>query len=135
MIDTFGVDFESFTEIENLEALNLNLVVYNGYPYTGNVEFILLDEGNSPIDTLFNDETMALPGLIPDFGDKITEPSKTVFTKQLDKNSLDKISFAKKAIVVTSFTANAVRAYTLYNSYSIDIKLTADIDYKISTTD
>lgn len=135
MIDTFGVDFESFTEIENLEALNLNLVVYNGYPYTGNVEFILLDEGNSPIDTLFNDETVALPGLIPDFGDKITEPSKTVFTKQLDKNSLDKISFAQKAIVVTSFTANAVRAYTLYNSYSIDIKLTADIDYKISTTD
>jgi hypothetical protein len=134
MIDTFGVDFESFAEVENLEALNLNLIVYNGYPYTSNVEFILLDEANMPIDTLFNDENVALPGLLPDFGEKITEPSKTVFTKSLDKAALDRITYAKRAIVITSFNSNAVRPYTLYDSYSIDIKLTADIDYTISTT-
>jgi hypothetical protein len=134
MIDTFGVDFESFAEVENLEALNLNLIVYNGYPYTSNVEFILLDEANMPIDTLFNNENVALPGLLPDFGEKITEPSKTVFTKSLDKAALDRITYAKRAIVITSFNSNAVRPYTLYDSYSIDIKLTADIDYTISTT-
>ncbi|MFY0673156.1 MAG: hypothetical protein JXQ87_07115 [Bacteroidia bacterium] len=135
MVDTFNVSFESFTDVENLGSLNLNLIVYNGYPYTSNVDFILLDENDLPIDTLFNNETVALPGLLPDFGDKITEPSKTVFTESLNNDQLDRIVHSKKAIVVTRFNSNAVRAYTLYDSYSIDIKLTTDIDYTITTTD
>lgn len=129
MTDTFDVDFESFASIENLESITLNLIVYNGYPYSSDVDFILIDENDNVFDTLFSDATEASPGLLPDFGEKIKEPSKTVFKTSLNKDQLNQLENIKKAIVITRFQSNSTRTYTLYDSYSIDIKLTADLEY------
>lgn len=129
MIDTFNVDFSSFSNIENLDYVNLNLIIYNGYPYASDVDFLLLDENDNLVDTLFGANTIASPGLLPDFGDKIETASKTLFTNSLSKEQIDKLSLVKSAVVIASFKSTSIRPYIIYDSYTIDVKLTADIEY------
>ncbi|MBI1185484.1 hypothetical protein GC194_14535 [bacterium] len=129
MRDTFTVGFGGLAGQENVSGAHLNFVVYNGYPFAADVDFILLDENNNVFDTLFGDNTIAGPGVVPDFGKKVTEPSKTVFTTYIDKAHLDRVAEIKKAVIITHFTSNVPHTFTIYDSYSIDIKLTADLEY------
>lgn len=116
--------------LDNTDGLNLNLVVDNGYPYFVDVDFILLDEADMPFDTLFNADQLATPAVLGSSSDVVSSRFKSVLTSQVNKEQSIALANAKRVIIMASLQSNSQRYYPIYDSYTIDIKLTADVAYK-----
>lgn len=127
--DTVSLSFSGFSQMESLDGLDLNLIVYNGYPFSADIAFILLSEDDEPIDTLFGDSTYAQPGLVPNFESVSTVPSKTVFNSVISRSDLDKYDRVTKAVIRAQFTSLSTKPFVLYDSYEIEVKLTTDLKY------
>lgn len=116
--------------LENTNGLNLNMIIDNGYPYFVDVDFILLDETGLAFDTLFHSDDLATPGIVPSNTVTVSEPFKTVLTNSLSQEQALALSDAKKAILIATLQSPSETFYPIYDSYTIDIKLTADVAYK-----
>ena len=128
--DTINIGLTQLaSNLENADEMNLNMIVYNGYPYFSSFKLILLDENDESFKTLYDSERVAEPGVIADGGDKVTEVTRTIFTETLTRSEIDQAIESKRAIVIATLQSSTSVAYPIYDSYTIDIKLTADVAY------
>lgn len=131
--DTLSMELGQLaSNLESTDGLLLNLVVDNGYPYSVDVDFILMDEEGMPFDTLFNGEHIALPGTIESNTDIVESPYTSVLNSQLNLDESMALANAKKVVLIAYLQSNSQRYYPIYDSYVIDLKLTADVAYKQS---
>ncbi|MBI3142758.1 MAG: hypothetical protein HYZ16_08020 [Bacteroidetes bacterium] len=129
MRDTFDVSFESFIGLENLKRIGLNLIIENGYPFAVDVDFHFLDADNNLVDTLFAKQALASPGLLPEFGDKVGGKTTTVLRSGIEKEQFTKLADIKRAVITTRFVSTSTKSYPIYDAYTIDATLTADLEY------
>lgn len=122
-------------DTSNLNAIHdgtYYLLVYNGFPLQVNINIYFLDNGHVPFDSLcFTDPVKAAPV------DKVTMMvNDTAFSKlsfQANGERMEDLLNAKKVVIrATLNTKPSDNHLQLYSTYKLDIKLTADINYKLN---
>ena len=136
LVLTDTVDFtlgSSLDDIDALESGTLNLIAYNGYPFRGITQAIVLDDNGSILDTLLFDDLIEA-GLL-DANCKVNEAARTKLAIDLDSDRVDKIRNAKRAILKVDFSTYSSNAtcngqyLKLYKDYQIELKLTGKFNY------
>lgn len=129
--DTVDIDVSTVSQLDNVNHGQLLLTATNSYPFSISLQGYLLDENKVMLEPLFaTPNTIQQPPL--DANLKVIAPLKSTLTVPLNK---DKIANLKKAryiqYLATFNTAAQPSLVKFYSHYTLDILLTADINYTI----
>lgn len=137
LTDTVDMNFSGFEEVKGLNGVQLNLIAYNYYPMDAKVKFVMIDENNEVVDTLFHEKQENLTaGTFNNPTDrKVITPSKSIFSSKLSKSRFDNLmKNTYKAIIISDFETDDEFS-TIYDNYKIDIKLTGNFLYETASAD
>ncbi|MDD4213927.1 MAG: hypothetical protein PHR81_03865 [Bacteroidales bacterium] len=108
----------------------LNLIADNGFPFSADVQFYLVDENNQITDSVL------VPGLIHapylDANYMVVTPKRTEIYIPVPESRIDNFFASKKLVIKAHFnTAGASHHVKIYSHYKAEIKLTGDFNYLI----
>ncbi|MCD4665540.1 MAG: hypothetical protein K8R68_09730, partial [Bacteroidales bacterium] len=116
-------------ELEKVISGQLMLTFSNGFPFTFNMDFYLLDDSYDIIYTLFDQELIA--GAIPGSDGKVAEPVETnlnlVLTEDL-RSAIKLAKYGRYGITVNSVENEHVK---IYSDYIMRFKINGDFEFKI----
>jgi len=136
---TMDLDSSMWNRVKNIK---LKIDVGNGFPHNINIQGIFIDENNNRIDSLFPGEDNRLlveSGIInPTTGRINQQTGKTTKTTFVEVNGdrVNNLRRAKKIIIFAKYTTtynqnNTQNLVIYYENYSMDVKITSDIDILI----
>lgn len=103
--DTIEINLDS---LQNVEEAEFKLIVDNGMPVTLFTQLFFLDENNVVLDSLFSGEDLQVSTAVTKANGKAVSPVRTIRFELMDKDRLDKINGAQKAVLEVRFlTFNA----------------------------
>lgn len=129
-VDTFDLKLNQNPEATRITNGQLLLKSENYFPFALDAELVFLDESGAPIDTLFSNGNIE-PG-IPTLNGKVNSPSYSEVIYLVDENFINVINNAHKIMILADVdNENHPLTYNLYNHYSIEFKLYANIGLNI----
>ncbi|MFO7979086.1 MAG: hypothetical protein R6U64_10545 [Bacteroidales bacterium] len=128
--DTFDIDLQQ--EVEEIQWVELNLEVHNGFPLDARVQVQLLDVNNLLIMNLFEDqaeENIVTAGQIDEQG-RVTAPGISNITLMLDKNQVQQLLNTSRIVLVSRLnTANdGTSMVKILSDNEINIRLGARVN-------
>ncbi len=129
--DTVDINFGDLSYTENVNYGYLNLIAKNGYPLSMNVQAYLLDANNVLIDSLFLTPNTIDAGYT-DANNIVISPKTSTLKAPVNQDKIAKLKSARKVYFIARFnTPNAPTPAQFYNTYTLDLNLTADFNYTI----
>jgi len=131
LTDTVTLDLSGVTQFKNINYGQLLLTATNSYPFSINLQGYLLDENKNVVDVLFSTpNTIQAPMLDANF--KVIAPLQSRLYIPLNKTKLDNLQKARYIRYTSTFnTASQPNQIKFYEHYTLDLLLTADINYTI----
>ncbi len=129
--DTIPIDItqESF---ENINSGSLFLVVDNGFPLTAKLSIYLLDGLNIEIDELEVQSYVSAANYDTE-SNKVISSEISRLEIKLNQSNIDNLINAENIRVIVSFNTSPQNQYVrIYSSYTLDLFLTADVNYHIN---
>ena len=131
LADTIGINLASVGQLQNVNGGNLILTATNSYPFIINLNAQLLDANKHVIDNLF-----ASPSTIQaaplDGNGKVAYPQKSKLYIPLTPQKISNLQKAKYIYYSATFnTVNQPAQVKFYSNYTLDLLLTADINYTL----
>ena len=123
--DTVDVSFS----IDNIEQGSLTLIVQNSYPINAEIKMILMDENNLAMESLFS-EQIVQASEIDAFGKTISSTSSELHFP-FNNISESLLSCKKIAFEVKLDTQPSNQFITIYDYYTMDLKLVAKFNYYV----
>lgn len=122
---TFGDDFDG------LNALTLYLIADNSYPYSADIQAVIVDEEGTPLLPLLTENRTILPAFY--HGEGNTEPRRSIIECHLSADDLNLLRKNRNIRLQAVFNTIDNQQVTLYEQYKLSLKMTAHINYNIST--
>jgi len=131
------VDFDMGLEPgEENQQVTGNLVVYayNGFPIEAMLQIYLYNDAYAVIDSLVVPTASTIAAAPVNNQLKVTEPRLSTVIIPINQLVMDNLTAAKKALVKVSFTTQPVnQTLKIYSDYNVDIKVVADLQYRLKT--
>ena len=132
--DTFELSVEE-ESIENISNGNLYLHVTNWFPLTANIELFLLSESGDDISELSIESGIEAAVFNPIL-QTVTEPKTSVLTIPVSNAQLNDLVIAKKVLAKIYFASATATDYVkIYDWYTMDLVLSADVNYRVDLED
>ena len=149
--DVLGIDSTSNLTIEDVEQVMLRIIVDNGLPIDAGVQLYFADSNFVVIDSLFQTANgvenifdhgivdFTLPLTDPNHG-KVTQSTRKITDVVVSQSLISKLinGNAKKLIYKSrGFTndANSGQNVKIFPEYTVEIKVSAKVDFKINLED
>ncbi|HKC68061.1 MAG TPA: hypothetical protein VKG26_07510 [Bacteroidia bacterium] len=131
LADTVSLNVSNVSQLQNVNKGNLILTATNQYPFSIYLTAVLLDENKQPIDNLFsNPSLIEAPAL--DANGKVISPLKSRLLIPLNPQKITNVQKARYVAYSATFnTANQPTQVKFYSNYTLDLLLTADLNYTI----
>jgi len=131
LADTVTLNLSTVGQLQNINHGNLILTATNSYPFSINLNAVLLDEYRQPIDVLFNNPNLIeAPPL--DINNRVISPLKSKLYVPLTAQKIKNLQAARYVYYTATFnTANQPNQVKFYSNYTLDLLLTADLNYTI----
>jgi len=128
LCDTVNFNITKPTNGSAIKDGTFTLIADNGFPFEATVQLYLLNNYNAVFDSLFTQGTIASAPL--DVNNIVISKQRSKLLIPVTEEKMDRIYDAKKLRIVARFnTANSGQYIKIYNTYSIDFKLTGDFNY------
>ncbi|MBN8704099.1 MAG: hypothetical protein J0M08_13605 [Bacteroidetes bacterium] len=132
LVDTVDFTLSAGELSEKINNGVVSMYVDNGFPYSAKLQMYLLDEMGTTIDSLYAANSIIQPGIM-NSANKVVAKKFTKIDFPLTATKLDNMSKAKRMIISTVLnTASQPQYVKVYSDYSIDVKMVADFDYRVS---
>ncbi|HEX7415325.1 MAG TPA: hypothetical protein VF411_14875, partial [Bacteroidia bacterium] len=131
LADTVSINLSSVNQFQNINRGNLILTATNSYPFSINLVATLLDGNKQAIGSLFSSPSLIqVPPL--DVNGKVTAPLKSKLYIPLTPQKISVLQKARYVYYTSTFnTGNQPNQVKFYSNYTLDLLLTADINYTI----
>ncbi|MEO8762529.1 MAG: hypothetical protein ABI448_16645, partial [Bacteroidia bacterium] len=131
LADTVSLNLSTIGELKNINHGNLILTATNSYPFSINLNAVLLDENKHQIDVLFSSPSLIeSPPL--DVNNRVISPLKSKLYVPLTTQKIANLQKAKYIYYSATFnTANQPNQIKFYSNYTLGLVLTADFNYTI----
>ena len=131
LADTISLNVGSLGKLQNVNSGNLVLMATNSYPFTINLNAQLLDANRHIIDNLFSSPSIIQAAPL-DANGKVSYPLKSKLNIPLTPAKISNLQKAKYIYYSASFTTvNQPNQVKFYSNYTLDLLLTADINYTL----
>ena len=131
------VDFDMGLEPgeENQQVTgNLLVYAYNGFPVEAMLQIYLYNDAYVVIDSLVLPTANTIAAAPVNNQLKVTDPRLSTVIIPISQLVIDNLTAAKKALVKVSFTTQPVnQTLKIYSDYNVDIKVVADLQYRLKT--
>ncbi|MBU0487918.1 MAG: hypothetical protein KKA07_07560 [Bacteroidetes bacterium] len=128
--DTVEFDFTNTPETAKIREGDFYLIADNGFPIDAEVQLFLINAEGEQIATLFLTNKIEHADL--DQNGKAIGQKRSILHIPADRLQIADIRDARTAVVQASFSTPDAGFVTIYDSYSIRLKLTGDFTYGIS---
>jgi len=131
LADTVDLTLANISQLDNINHGQLILTATNSYPFAINLQGYLLDANKNIIDILFSTpNTIQAPMLDANF--KVIAPLQSKLFVPLNPGKINSLKNAKYIYYSATFnTASQPNQIKFYDHYTLDLLLTADINYTI----
>jgi len=131
LADTVDLTLANINQLDNINRGQLILTATNSYPFAINLQGYLLDANKNIIDILFSTpNTIQAPMLDANF--KVIAPLQSKLFVPLNPGKINSLKNAKYIYYSATFnTASQPSQIKFYDHYTLDLLLTADINYTI----
>jgi hypothetical protein len=131
LIDTTDINFTTVSQLDNVNHGQLLLTATNSYPFSIQLQGYLLDENRNVLEPLFGTpNTIQQPPLDANF--KVIAPLNSTLSVPLTAGKIVNLKKARYIKYLATFnTAAQPNPVKFYSHYTLDILLTADINYTI----
>lgn len=131
LADTVSLNVSNVSQLQNVNKGNLILTATNLYPFSIYLTAVLLDENKHPIDNLFSSPSLIEAPPINANG-KVINPLKSKLYIPLNPHKIANVQKARYVAYSATFnTANQPTQVKFYSNYTLDLLLTADLNYTI----
>ena len=131
LADTVSLNVSNVSQLQNVNKGNLILTATNQYPFSIYLTAVLLDENKHPIDNLFSSPSLIEAPPI-DANGKVINPLKSKLFIPLSPQKIANVQKARYVSYSATFnTANQPTQVKFYSNYTLDLLLTADLNYTI----
>jgi hypothetical protein len=131
LADTVSLNVSSISQLQNINKGNIILTATNLYPFSIFLNAVLLDENKHPIDNLFSNPSLIEAPAI-DANGKVLAPLKSKLYVPLTPQKINNLQKARYVAYSATFnTANQPMQVKFYSNYTLDLLLTADLNYTI----
>ncbi|MDA9181930.1 hypothetical protein N9O51_01940, partial [Saprospiraceae bacterium] len=122
--DTLDLDLN---EVEDVNSAEFKFVVRNDFPSTVNVQAVILNAQNNPIDVIFEGDGILLDAAMLGVDGRTVNGETTIEYVNLPKDRINTIKEGKRIVLVASIDSKNVSDDYLwfYSDYEIDFKLGA----------
>ena len=128
--DTIEFNAIAIPNIDKIRDGTLTLFADNGFPFDAKIQFFMLDDQNTIIDSLFFINTIGAGVVNNNFKVENKKTSKLLIP--VSENKMSRFVLTKKMLVKVSFNTNPANQYLkIYGDYTIDFKLVGDFNYII----
>ncbi len=126
--DTADFQMQSTQDLDQTVSGKLNFIVDNGFPLSSNIRIRFLDETYQVLDSLVS-QSEILAGT--PINGKIVTPRRTINTFDINNDRLNSISAASYVEFEVTFNSSSSTNFNkIYDDYSIDFVITADVKYE-----
>lgn len=147
LIDTTALDLgnliKDVEDIAGVEALNIRLIVKNGFPFDAGVQIIFTDSLLNPIDALFEQPeliyaaapvNLAVPVGSPEYG-RAVGMTQTITDIHIPKSRILELENATKMIITVfgNTAGNGDHPIRLFSNDAFDVKLGAKVKLNLNT--
>lgn len=122
-------------DVANIKDGVLHVILYNKFPLQSNITLVAYDSAWNKLDTLLNN---AQVDAAPINGScRATEAKKSMIDVKANADVIDKLRFAKHAIMTVVFNTRSSNAtcngqyLKIYSDYNINATITGDFNYKV----
>ena len=131
LADTVSLNVSNISQLQNINKGNIILTATNQYPFAITLNAVLLDENKNPIANLFNTASLIeAPPL--DANGKVISPLKSKLYVPLTPQKINNLQKARYVSYSATFnTANQPMQVKFYSNYTLDLLLTADLNYTV----
>ena len=131
LADTVSLNISSISQLQNINKGNIILTATNLYPFSIFLNAVLLDANKHPIDNLFNSPSIIeAPAL--DANGKVIAPLKSKLYVPLTPQKITNLQKARYVAYSATFnTTNQPTQVKFYSNYTLDLLLTADLNYTV----
>lgn len=131
LMDTVPLNLSNIDQFKNINHGQLILTANNSYPFSINLQGYLLDANKNVIDVLFSTpNTIQAPMLDVNF--KVIAPMQSKLFVPLNAGKIANLQKAKYIYYSATFnTTSQPNQIKFYDYYTLDLLLTADINYTI----
>jgi hypothetical protein len=131
LADTVSLNVSNVSQLQNVNKGNLILTATNQYPFSIYLTAVLLDENKHPIDNLFSSPSLIEAPPI-DANGRVINPLKSKLFIPLSPQKIANVQKARYVSYSATFnTANQPTQVKFYSNYTLDLLLTADLNYTI----
>jgi hypothetical protein len=129
--DTIAFNPGNPDDSKDINGGELTLIADNGFPLNAQLFIVSLDQQGFPLDTLIDNRSIAGAALNSDGFAPLAR--RTLFTIPVSKERMNLLYTASKMVIVALFNTNGTSGQYLqiYNSYKLDLKLTAKFNYVV----
>ena len=120
------MDFD-LNEVEDVNSAEFKFVVRNDFPSTVNVQAVILNAQNNPIDVIFEGDGIILDAAMLGADGRTVNGETTIEYVNLPKDRINTIKEGKRIVLVAYIDSKNVSDDYLwfYSDYEIDFKLGA----------
>ena len=126
--------FEDITKLvfddESVISGALNLFMENGYPFDLDIQFYIIDENNNVVDSLFSSKNTVVAADVDQY-DIVKSPKESILKVSLSPQLLINLKQNSNMLIRAKFNSSAHKNFTLYQDYSLNIKIVGDFEYEI----
>jgi hypothetical protein len=126
--DTVNLNIE---KIENnpVKSGIISVIADNGFPFSADLQIYMLDGNGAITDSLFQIKTINAAPV--DASNKVTNKLRSVLSVSVDENKINRLFETKKLYIKARFNTDHSQYTKIYDSYKLDLKVTARFNYLI----
>lgn len=117
-------------QLDNVKDGNFNLITYNYFPFSMELQFYIIDENKTIVDSLLG--VNHILSAIIDIQGNVIEPQRTHMEIPIDELKMSKLKLTKELFIKAKINTGGIGQYIkLKNDYKLELKLTGDFNYYI----
>ena len=125
--DTSDFSFSQNGQMSNLNKVTFKLIAENAFPFEAELQIYLFDHNNILLDSLLGNTH--IDAALLDNDNKVIESVYTVILSEIDENKIEKMTRARKSVLVIRFNTTVMNQYIkIYKENYINIRLIGDFN-------
>lgn len=124
--DTVKMSIEK-PENNPVKSGNVSVIADNGFPFSANLQIYMIDGNGILIDSLFQNKIIDAAPV--DGSNKVTQKRRSVLTVIADETKINRLFESKKLFIKARFNTDHSQYTKIYDSYKLDLKVTARFNY------
>jgi hypothetical protein len=131
LVDTVPLNISNSSGIQDVKSTTITLFADNGFPFDATMQIYLLNNANTPVDSIFANANIIDEAPI-NSNLRATSKRLTKIIIPVNEKKMSLLYNTKKMMVKVKFNTSAQPQYIkIYSDYSLDVKLVGDFNYTI----